>query len=114
MKVFNIGNRELSHIMEGLELVEQRRRNTCASLKCLGFPRVELEANEYELAHIRTTRTLMQDQSLQELCERCLSYFWDRLSEEGLDNPDVEWLTEDMGLNERELKMLFNEAGFEE
>lgn len=114
MKVFNIGNRELSHIMEGLELAEQRRRNTCDSLKDMGFPRVELEANEYELAHIRTTRTLIKDMRLQELCEVCLSYFWDRLKEEGIDNPDVEYVADMIGIDEEELKMLFKEAGYEE
>ena len=51
---------------------------------------------------------------MEELCERCLSYFWDRLSIEGIDNPDVEWLAEDMGLTVEEFIELFHEAGFEE
>ena len=33
---------------------------------------------------------------------------------EGIDNPDVEWLAEDMGIDEEELVELFHEAGFEE
>lgn len=115
MKVFNIGNKELSHIMEGLELVEQRRNNTYTTMKCMGFPQVELDAKERELTQVRTTRTLMKDVRLQELCERCLSYFADRLFDGGVDEwPEVEGLADDMGITEEELKSLFNEAGFEE
>lgn len=110
MKVFRIGNSEVSIIEEALSHKEDVYSQL---LKEETKEHIKRDL-EYELAHVRTIRTLIRDQSLQELCERCLSYFWDRLSEEGLDNPDVEWLAEDMGLNERELKMLFNEAGFEE
>lgn len=110
MKVFRIGNSEVSIIEEALShkedlygklLKEESKENIRRDL-------------EYELAHVRTTRKLLQDQRLQELCERCLSYFWDRLSIEGIDNPDVEWLAEDMGLNVEEFIELFHEAGFEE
>lgn len=110
MKVFRIGNSEVSIIEESLSHKEDLYKKLLKEESSEGTRR----DIEYELAHVRTTQTLMKDQSLQELCERCLSYFWDRLSEEGTDNPDVEWLSEDMGLNEMELKMLFREAGFEE
>lgn len=114
MKVLNIGNKEMEHIVEGLELVEQRRRSACEVLRDMGFPQVELEAKEYELAHVRTTRTIIKDMRLQELCEVCLSYFWDRLKEEGIDNPDVEYVVDMIGVDEEELKLLFKEAGYEE
>ena len=101
MKVLNIGTSEMEIIKEALD-------NRIKEEMELG------EMNDYDFAHLRTTRKLLQDQRLQELCERCLSYFWDRLSIEGIDNPDVEWLAEDMGITEEELVELFKEAGFEE
>ena len=101
MKVLNIGTSEMEIIKEALD-------NRIKEEMELG------EMSDYDFAHLRTTRKLLQDQRLQELCERCLSYFWDRLSIEGTDNPDVEWLAEDMGIDEEELVELFHEAGFEE
>ena len=101
MKVLNIGTSEMEIIKEALD-------NRIKEEMELG------EMSDYDFAHLRTTRKLLQDQRLQELCERCLSYFWDRLSIEGIDNPDVEWLAEDMGIDEEELVELFHEAGFEE
>ena len=101
MKVLNIGTSEMEIIKEALD-------NRIKEEMELG------EMNDYDFAHLRTTRKLLRDQRLQELCERCLSYFWDRLSMEGIDNPDVEWLAEDMGIDEEELVELFHEAGFEE
>ena len=101
MKVLNIGTSEMEIIKEALDSKIEEEME-------LG------EMNDYDFAHLRTTRKLLRDQRLQELCERCLSYFWDRLSMEGIDNPDIEWLVEDMGLDEEELIELFHEAGFEE
>ena len=101
MKVLNIGTLEMEIIKEALD-------NRIKEEMELG------EMSDYDFAHLRTTRKLLQDQRLQELCERCLSYFWDRLSMEGIDNPDVEWLADGMGITEEELVELFREAGFEE
>ena len=101
MKVLNIGTSEMEIIKEALDSKIEEEME-------LG------EMSDYDFAHLRTTRKLLQDQRLQELCERCLAYFWDRLSMEGIDNPDVEWLAEDMGIDEEELVELFHEAGVEE
>lgn len=101
MKVLNIGTSEMEIIKEALDSKIEEEME-------LG------EMRDYDFAHLKTTRKLLQDQRLQELCERCLSYFWDRLSMEGIDNPDVEWLTEDIGIDDEELIELFHEAGFEE
>ena len=110
MKVLNIGTSEVKVIEESLEMLEDIHSNTLKN----AMDKEERKGVEYELAHVRTTRKLLQDQRLQELCEKCLSYFWDRLSEEGVCNPDVEWLSEEMVLTEQELMELFKEAGFEE
>jgi hypothetical protein len=101
MKVLNIGTSEMEIIEEALDSKIEEEME-------LG------EMNDYDFAHLRTTRKLLQDQRLQELCERCLSYFWDRLSAEGIDNPDVEYLADDMGVTEEELRILFMEAGYED
>ena len=107
MKVLRIGDSELKLIDKALKLQ--------AEYTALGYKEdVDPQVIDYEIAHIRTTRKLIKDMQLQELCERCLSYFWDRFVDEGVDNPDVEYLVDEMGISERELKMLFMEAGYEE
>lgn len=111
MKVFRIGTSELELIEEGLELVEHRRYDSYTVSKCMGLP---YEEAEYDLAHVRTTRKLLQDQRLQELCERCLSYFWDMYKDTGCLCDELETLVDDMGIEEEDLKELFIEAGFEE
>ena len=110
MKVFRIGTSEVRLIEEALEVLEDINSNALKN----EMDSKEKEIVNYNISHMRTTRKLLSERSLQELCERCLSYFWDRLNAEGIDNPDVEWLAEDMGLTEEELIELFNEAGFKE
>lgn len=110
MKVFRIGNSEVTAIEMALESVLEVMKSQLEN-KEEGIDPRDLE---YTIAHTRTTLALLKDQSLQELCEKCLSYFWDRLSEEGLSNPDVEYLAEEMGLSERELRLLFMEAGYDD
>ena len=110
MKVLNIGTSEMEIIEEALDYLGGTYNQMIQEEKDKKLK----EELEYREAHIRTTCKIIKDQRLQELCERCLSYFWDRLSIEGTDNPDVEWLAEDMGIDEEELVELFHEAGFEE
>ena len=97
MKVLNIGTSEMEIIKEALD-------NRIKEEMELG------EMSNYDFAHLRTTRKLLQDQRLQELCERCLSYFWDEYKMTG----DLGDFIDDMGLDEEELVELFKEAGFEE
>ena len=110
MKVLNIGTSEMDIIEEALDYLGGTYNQMIQGEEDKKLK----EEFEYKEAHIRTTCKIIKDQRLQELCERCLSYFWDRLSIEGIDNPDVEWLAEDMGIDEEELVELFHEAGFEE
>lgn len=110
MKVLNIGTSEMEIIEEALDYLGGTYNQMIQGEEDKKLK----EEFEYREAHIRTTCKIIKDQRLQELCERCLSYFWDRLSIEGTDNPDVEWLAEDMGIDEEELVELFHEAGFEE
>ena len=110
MKVLNIGTSEMEIIEEALDYLGGTYNQMIQGEEDKKLK----EEFEYKEAHIRTTCKIIKDQRLQELCERCLSYFWDRLSIEGTDNPDVEWLAEDMGIDEEELVELFHEAGFEE
>ena len=101
MKVFNIGTSEMEIIKEALD-------NRIKEEMELG------EMSDYDFAHLRTTRKLLQDQRLQELCERCLSYFWDMYKEMGGFCDLLEELIDDMGITEEELVELFREAGFKE
>ena len=101
MKVLNIGTSEMEIIKEALDSKIKEEME-------LG------EMNDYDFAHLRTTRKLLQDQRLQELCERCLSYFWDMYKEMGGFCDLLEELIDDMGIDEEELVELFHEAGFEE
>ena len=101
MKVLNIGTSEMEIIKEALDSKIEEEMD-------LG------EMDDYDFAHLRTTRKLLQDQRLQELCERCLSYFWDMYKEMGGFCDLLEELIDDMGITEEELVELFKEAGFEE
>ena len=101
MKVLNIGTPEMEIIKEALDSKIEEELE-------LG------EMSNYDFAHLRTTRKLLQDQRLQELCERCLSYFWDMYKEMGGFCDLLEELIDDMGITEEELVELFHEAGFEE
>ena len=101
MKVLNIGTSEMEIIKEALD-------NRIKEEMELG------EMSNYDFAHLRTTRKLLQDQRLQELCERCLSYFWDMYKEMGGFCDLLGEVMDDMGLDEEELVELFKEAGFEE
>ena len=97
MKVLNIGTSEMEIIKEALDSKIEEERE-------LG------EMSDYDFAHLRSTRKLLQDQRLQELCERCLSYFWDEYQMTG----DFGDLVDDMGIEDEELVELFREAGFGE
>ena len=97
MKVLNIGTSEMEIIKEALDSKIEEEME-------LG------EMSDYDFAHLRTTRKLLQDQRLQELCERCLSYFWDDYKMMGGFGDFLD----DMGLDDEELVELFKEAGFEE
>ena len=101
MKVLNIGTSEMEIIKEALD-------NKIKEEMELG------EMSDYDFAHLRTTRKLLQDQRLQELCERCLSYFWDMYKEMGGFCDLLGEFMDDMGIDEEELVELFHEAGFEE
>ena len=100
MKVLNLGTSEMEIIKEALD-------NRIKEEMELG------EMSNYDFAHLRTTRKLLQDQRLQELCERCLSYFWDMYKEMGGFCDLLEELIDDMGITEEELVELFREAGFD-
>ena len=110
MKVFNIGTGEVSIIMDALDQYQQAYEKDYNN-----ETNPKIKANmEYELAHIKTTRKLLQDQRLQELCERCLSYFCDGFEDVGVFSDEIAWLMEDMGIDEDEMERLFREAGFRE
>lgn len=110
MKVFRIGTSELRLIEEALEVLEDINSNALKN----EMGNKEREEVLYNIAHIRTTRKLLQDQRLQELCERCLSYFWDMFEDMGGFSDEIEGLMEDMCIDEDEMEGLFREAGFGE
>ena len=101
MKVLNIGTSEMEIIKEALDSKIEEEME-------LG------EMSDYDFAHLRTTRKLLQDQRLQELCERILGYVWSMYQEVDAFTDDILDIAEDMGITEEELVELFKEAGFEE
>ena len=110
MKVFRIGTSEVRLIEEALEVLEDINSNALKN----EMDSKEKEIVNYNISHMRTTRKLLSDHRLQELCERCLSYFWDMYKEMGGFCDLLEEFIDDMGIDEEELVELFNEAGFEE
>ena len=105
MKVFRIGTSELVLIDEALKEYQESMEEHLDMLE-----EEDVLSTQYDIAHIKTTRKLLQDQRLQELCERCLSYFWDDYKMMGGFGDFLD----DMGLDDEELVELFHEAGFEE
>ena len=110
MKVLNIGTSEMDIIEEALDYLGGTYNQMIQGEKDKKLK----EEFEYREAHIRTTCKILKDQRLQELCERCLSYFWDMYKEMGGFCDLLEELIDDMGIDEEELVELFHEAGFEE
>ena len=106
MKVLNIGTSEMDIIEEALDYLG----GTYNKMIQVEQDKKTKEEMEYREAHIRTTCKIIKDQRLQELCERCLSYFWDDYKMMGGFGDFLD----DMGLDEEELVELFKEAGFEE
>ena len=106
MKVLNIGTSEMDIIEEALDYLG----GTYNKMIQVEQDKKTKEEMEYREAHIRTTCKIIKDQRLQELCERCLSYFWDEYQMTG----DFGDLVDDMGIDDEELVELFKEAGFEE
>ena len=110
MKVLNIGTSEMDIIEEALDYLGGTYNGMIQGEKDKKLK----EELEYKEAHIRTTCKIIKDQRLQELCERCLSYFWDMYKEMGGFCDLLEEVIDDMGIDEEELVELFHEAGFEE
>ena len=106
MKVLNIGTSEMEIIEEALDYLGGTYNQMIQGEKDKKLK----EELEYKEAHIRTTCKIIKDQRLQELCERCLSYFWDDYKMMGGFGDFLD----DMGLDEEELVELFKEAGFAE
>ena len=101
MKVLNIGTSEMEIIKEALDSKIEEEMD-------LG------EMDDYDFDHLRTTRKLLQDQRLQELCERILGYVWSMYQEVDAFTDDILDIADDMGITEEELVELFKEAGYEE
>lgn len=105
MKVLEIGTSELELIDEVLKEYQELEEEHLDLLEEEDIP-----ATQDYIAHIKTTRTLLKRQRLQELCERCLSYFWDEYKATG----DFGDLADDMGITEEELVEMFHKLGYEE
>lgn len=105
MKVLEIGTKELALIDEALNEHQEFMEEHLDM-----FDEEDVLEAQDDIAHIKTTRTLLKRQRLQELCERCLSYFWDEYKMTG----DFGDLVDDMGIENEELVELFKAAGFEE
>lgn len=105
MKVLEIGTSELALIDEALKEHQEFMEEHLDM-----FDEEDVLEAQDDIAHIKTTRALLKRQRLQELCERCLSYFWDEYKMTG----DFGDLVDDMGIENEELVELFKAAGFEE
>lgn len=110
MKVLNIGTSEMDIIEEALDYLGGTYNKMIQGEEDKKLK----EEFEYREAHIRTTRKLLQDQRLQELCERILGYVWSLYQEVEAFTDDILDIADDMGITEEELIELFKEAGFEE
>ena len=110
MRVYRVGQAEQEIILEALDTLAEAEESALKN----EMDERDRESVEYRLSHIKTTKALLKDQCLQELCEKCLSYFWDMYLEMGCLSDELEELADNMGLDEKRLIALFHEAGYEE
>ena len=106
MVVYDLGVTEEALLKASLKAKEEELQKVLAQ----DHDKKTREEAEYDLAHVRAIGTIMQRKSLQELCERCLSYFWDEYQMTG----DFGDLLDDMEITQEELVRLFNAAGYED
>lgn len=60
-------------------------------------------------------KKIEEHEYLQELTEKVLSYFWDRLVDGGAEEwPEIEYLIEEMEYSEEDLVRMFAMLGFDE
>lgn len=109
MLVLNLDNRDRNTLVDALDCYQE-------SYRCL-----LKHAHTGELFHqvdsmgdyACVLRDKAKEMDLQELAERCMSYFWDMVEDNDCVPDEFEELAEDMGLSSDEVIALFRKAGFE-
>lgn len=77
----------------------------------------EREEQEQFISRLEHTKEVLSDKRMlgyTELAEKAMGFFWERFKNEGVANPDVEYLLDTLGTDEEDLRWLFNQWGFTE
>ena len=109
MKINRLGDSEQNLIIEALDKLEEVEYDRWAN----AAPGLEKGVIEYKLAHIQTTKALVQDSCLQELTEKVLSYVWNMYLEKGQVEEDMLTLMSEMGISRSEFESRFKAMGYE-
>lgn len=112
MVVLNWNKQDMATVIDALECYQESFSNM---LKNVGENDAEeVEELEKMVEYTGEVKDKFKEMDLQELTERCMSYFWDRVCDGAADEwPEVENLCDDMGVSADELIELFRKAGFE-
>jgi len=109
MLVLNLDSRDRAPLVDALDCYQESYRNMLKDAE-VGE---EFDAIDKMVDYSVSLRDQAKEMDLQELAERCMSYFWDMV-EDNDDVPDeFEELAENMGLSSDEVIELFRKAGFD-
>lgn len=109
MLVLSLDNRDRASLVDALDCYQE-------SYHCmLKNAEVGEEFDEIDkmVDYAVSLRDKAKEMDLQELAERCMSYFWDMCKETDGFCDELEVLAEDMGLSSDEVIALFRKAGFD-
>lgn len=109
MIVLNLNRQDMATVIDALDCYQESYRNMLKNAE-VGE---EFDEIDKMVDYSVSLRDKAKEMDLQELAERCMSYFWDMYEEMGGFCDELEELREDMGLEESELVALFRKAGFD-
>lgn len=109
MLVLNLDSRDRNTLVDALDCYQESYRNMLKSA-AVGE---EFDAIDKMVDYSVSLRDKAKEMDLQELAERCMSYFWDMVEDNDCVPDEFEELAEDMGLSSDEVIELFRKAGFE-
>ena len=111
MLVLSLDSRDRASLVDALNCYQESYRNMLKNAE-VGE---EFDAIDKMVDYSVSLRDKAKEMDLQELAERCMSFFWEHLQEEDLEDWGPGYaLADDMGLDKSELIELFHKAGFTE
>lgn len=109
MIVLNLNRQDMATVIDALDCYQESYRNMLKNAE-VGE---EFDEIDKMVDYSVSLRDKAKEMDLQELAERCMSYFWDMVEDNDCVPDEFEDLAEDMGIETDELIELFRKAGFD-